>query len=151
MTTTTKANRARAEKLDARRAEDGKAKPASQPPRGGALEPRRVAKEIAEKAHVSRGPFAHAADYRDALAALDAVLVDLERNGPTFEHHSKMRGDLGLSGSAAPGFLRSGNDMIERGLRLRQAARRLLVATCGAKHARRWDGWKRPRTARSTA
>lgn len=100
------------------------------------------------KAMPVRGPFAHAADYRDALAAFDAVLLNLAENATRWDHHKSTRRAMGVSGSAAHMFLRAANQMIADGTRLRAASRRLLVAEYGAKHARVWDGWKLPaRTA----
>ncbi len=112
----------------------------------------RGARKVGTRSSTNRGPFAHAADYRDALVALDAVLADLgQKRIPGFADHKLWRDAVGVSGGSAHGFLRAANEMIEDGERLRLVTRRLLVAEHGIKHARRWVGWKRPRSSRAAA
>jgi hypothetical protein len=77
------------------------------------------------RAKQARGPFAHAADYRDALAAFDVVLAELAGSATRWDRHTVMRASMGLSGSAAHMFHSSANRMIEGGHRLRAACRRL--------------------------
>jgi hypothetical protein len=84
-----------------------------------------------------RGPYTHAADYRDALVELDAALAQADALARWWAHHES--GEAARVSASA--VLTSANDMIEAMQRVRAAGRRMLVAQYGTRSARRWDGW----------